>query len=187
MTGMRYRETCLIDTNLRCLGQLIELLEDMDTDLYVRAASPGGHSIGPQVRHIVEFYDAFIIGLSHRRIDYGARKRDPLIETSRLNALDRLRSLRSRLMLDRAQLGDSVVWIRVEDSEDGTYVMSSVSRELQELSSHTVHHLALIGMIASARGILVDPDLGVSPSTVAHRKGLRKDNPHVYRELAPVR
>jgi hypothetical protein len=74
----------------------------------------------------------------------------------------------------------------VEDATVETWVMSSASRELQELSSHTVHHLALVGMIARTLGVEADPNLGVSPSTIAHRQALQKETLHVHSELAPL-
>ena len=187
MIQSRYRETCLIETNLRWLRQIIELLERMSGDSYVRKADAlGAQSIGPQVRHIVEFYESFLKGLQSRRIDYGARKRDRLIEINREAAVDRLRGLSSQLLAGAECGGDCALWIRVEDSALNTYVMSSASRELQELSSHTVHHLALIAMIARMLGLEVDPDLGVSPSTMAHRKAQEMEMQDVHSELAAI-
>ena len=171
MIATRYRETCLIETNLRWLQQMIDFLERLGGDLYMQpVASLGGQAIGPQFRHVIDFYDAFLAGLSQRRIDYTARKRDRVIESSRLAALDRLRGLRSKFAIGGTSLGDRVVWVRVEDSPAETYVMSSAYRELQELSSHTVHHLAIVAMIARTLGAEVNPGLGVSPSTLTHRK-----------------
>jgi hypothetical protein len=55
------------------------------------------------------------------------------------------------------------------------YLCSSVSRELQALSSHTIHHFALIAITLRVHGFDVDPEFGMSPSTLRF---------HADRELA---
>jgi hypothetical protein len=41
-----------------------------------------------------------------------------------------------------------------------------VTRELQFLASHTVHHYALIAHLARDRGVGVAPEFGVAPATL---------------------
>jgi hypothetical protein len=48
------------------------------------------------------------------------------------------------------------------------FMESSISRELQFLSSHAVHHFALIAMTLRAEGVPMDPDFGMAPSTLRH-------------------
>ena len=43
---------------------------------------------------------------------------------------------------------------------------STLSRELQFLVSHTVHHDALIAAAARALGVATEPDFGIAPSTL---------------------
>jgi hypothetical protein len=45
---------------------------------------------------------------------------------------------------------------------------SSLSRELQVLSSHTIHHFALIAVTLRAHGVQMDADFGMAPSTLRH-------------------
>jgi len=40
---------------------------------------------------------------------------------------------------------------------------------LQALSSHTIHHFALIAVTLRLHGIQVDPNFGMSPSTLRYR------------------
>jgi hypothetical protein len=61
--------------------------------------------------------------------------------------------------VDAAAQGGGAVWCR-----------SSVSRELQFLLSHTVHHYALIAMTLRAAGVELDEELGVAPSTLAYQR-----------------
>src|SRR5690349_6567934 len=78
------RRNVLIETNIRWLRQALCLLERIDDTAY--AASPTGmepHRAGAHLRHIVEFYQAFLEGVPSYHIDYDARRRDPEIERSR--------------------------------------------------------------------------------------------------------
>ena len=45
--------------------------------------------IGPQVRHCLDFYRCFLRDLPNGRVDYDARERDPLVESSRRIAIER--------------------------------------------------------------------------------------------------
>jgi hypothetical protein len=62
------------------------------------------------------------------------------------------------------------VLVRLEDCEDErsslTWSQSSVTRELQALLSHTVHHYALIALMLQLNGFEVPEELGVAPSTL---------------------
>ena len=48
------------------------------------------------------------------------------------------------------------------------FMDSSISRELQVLSSHTVHHFALIAMTLRMHGVELDSDFGMAPSTLRY-------------------
>jgi len=47
-------------------------------------------------------------------------------------------------------------------------VSTSVERELVFLASHTIHHMAIIGMLAEQAGMEVSSDFGVHPSTLRY-------------------
>src|SRR5689334_4600682 len=92
LKGRSYRDECLLEANLLWLRQTIDFLESVESDVYAeRVPLLDGQSIGPQVRHIIEFYEAFLEGLAQRRIDYSARKRESELERSRVAAIARLR------------------------------------------------------------------------------------------------
>ena len=44
-------------------------------------------------------------------------------------------------------------------------VDTNMERELAFLSSHTIHHLAIMSLLAEARGVEIPPGLGVAFST----------------------
>lgn len=169
------RQKHLIEANIRGLRQIADNLGSI-TDAHYAATSPefAPQRIGGQVRHIVEFYECFLDGLPSAHIDYNERKRDMSLETHRSLALERIQSLVLRLAGEPSLQGDSVVWVRMEDARaagalSDTFLLSSVGRELQALSTHTIHHSALIAFLLRELGVPVNPAFGVAPSTLRYR------------------
>jgi hypothetical protein len=124
------------------------------------------------LRHVLEFYQCFVEGLESSHIDYDSRRRDEAIERSRDAACSAIRSVIRILETSRGLREERIIWVRMEDAEStavrDSFMESSVSRELQVLSSHTVHHFALIAVTLRAHGIYMDPDFGMAPSTLRH-------------------
>lgn len=165
----------LVDVNLRWLDQAAALVARLDDHIYSQSpAALPQHKAGAHLRHILDFYDAFCRGLDPEgmggHIDYSARRRDSLTAANRQVALVRLRHLRNAFAILRSTLADAIVFVRVEDADLGDnqdcWMTSSLARELQVLSSHTVHHFALIAVTLQAHGVEVDSNFGMAPSTL---------------------
>ncbi len=173
MTQMN-AQSALIDMNTRWLRQALDLLGRLDQREF--AASPKSmppHRVSSHLRHIIEFYECFLDGLEPTHIDYDARRRDLRLESSIVVAAERICALIARLESDPALRRDGVLFVRMEDAQgfdlSDPFLMSSVTRELMTLSSHTIHHFALIAMTLRAHGVAVDPEFGVAPSTLRYR------------------
>ena len=167
------RQKVLVETNICWLRQARELLEQISDSAYT--ASPpeiAPHRAGGHMRHILEFYECFLGGLEWSHIDYDARRRDPEVERSRHAAISRIDAIIAALRTEPLLLTDAVVWARMEDAADQniaeSFLTSSIGRELQTLSSHTIHHFALIAMTLRLLGHPVAPDFGMAPSTLRH-------------------
>ena len=167
------RQSALIATNIRSLRQALRLLERLDHTVY-SATAPGfaPHRAGSHLRHVLEFYECFLEGLDSSHIDYDLRRRDEAIERSRDAASVAIRSVIRALETRSSLREERIVWVRMENAEStdvrDSFMESSVSRELQVLSSHTVHHFALIALTLRAQGVHMDPDFGMAPSTLRH-------------------
>ena len=152
--------------NISVLRQGVALLGKLD-DATFRT------SIGPQLRHCLDFYGSFLRGLAARRIDYDTRERDPLVESSRRIARRRYAEVIAALEEITSADSCSALMVRSEadtlPSGEPEWSPSSVRRELQFLLSHTVHHHALVKELLRARGRAVGDDFGVAPSTLEHR------------------
>ena len=166
-------QSALVATNVHWLRQALRLLERLDDAVY--SSTPPGfapHRPGSHLRHILEFYQCFLEGLDSSHIDYDARRRDVEIERNRDAAAAAIRVIIRTLQTRGALWQERIVWVRMEDAQTSgvaeCYMESSISRELQVLSSHTIHHFALIAMTLRAHGAAVDPDFGMAPSTLRY-------------------
>lgn len=168
------RQTVLLEANVTWLRQALAIIEDVsDAEYSTSPASLAPHRVGGHFRHIIEFYECFLDGVESAHIDYDARKRDESIERSRTVAANRTRSIIHRIQTVPALKRDCIVWVRMEDAGatglQDSFMTSSIGRELQVLSSHTIHHFALIAMTLRAHGCAVDPDFGMAPSTLRYQ------------------
>jgi uncharacterized damage-inducible protein DinB len=157
------REHSLAATNVALLQQGIDLITDLDDELFRRPqAMLGMGSIGGHFRHCLDFYESFIRGIESGTIDYDSRVRDAQIESERLAALAKLRSIGAGLR--DISSDDREIVVVLENSAS----RSSPARELQSLISHTTHHYALIAVALRFCGIEPGPTFGVADSTLKY-------------------
>lgn len=176
------RNAVLVGQNLTWLRQAADLLERVD-DVTYSSAPPAlpQHKAGSHLRHILEFFECFLDGVESLHVDYDARRRDQQVERSRAAALARIHNIMLRLQSTPALHSDGVLFVRAEDADSlglaDPFTISSVSRELVVLSSHTIHHFALLAVTLQMHGFQVHGDFGVAPSTLTYRSGLQATQP----------
>ncbi|QIT56084.1 DinB family protein [Aquisalimonas sp. 2447] len=160
----------LLAENAEILQGLTGLLLRLDDDAFNSAADPCyGSTIGEQVRHTIEHAEA-LLAAPGGTVDFHARQRDVRTETMRTLAIERLDDVINSFegMRQRA-VDDTLIRVRhVIDCSHGLedhWLDTSLSRELAFLQSHSIHHMALIGVMASLAGINVPEGFGVAPST----------------------
>jgi hypothetical protein len=169
---------------VRVLEQGLALVERLDDDLYSETGGlPVQSGVGGHFRHCIDFFEGFLAGVASGRIDYDRRERDPLVARDRAFAATKLRIVISELRSLRVTHGDAGVLVSLEgdagDSPGPTrWCRSTVSREVQFLLSHTVHHYALIALALRLQGLEPGEEFGVAPSTLRHwrsKAGARED------------
>lgn len=158
------------------LTQLADLLTVASDEQYV--AKPVGvvdSSLAGHARHCLDHVDSYLAGVVKGEMTYDDRRRGTDIETNRQAAL---RAIQRQIF----DLRDATEWrldqpiqLRVSMSADGNPIVveTSLGRELAFVMSHTIHHNALVGVIAKIAGIAVPERFGYAPSTLAHAEKRR--------------
>ncbi len=101
-------------------------------------------------------------------VDYDARKRDPLVETQVSQALTCTGNIQDqwhRLNVNK------VVYLKHAHGLEST-----LSRELLNVSEHTLHHMALMSVALIELGLnhVVNDNFGIAPSTLANRQAIQR-------------
>jgi hypothetical protein len=161
---------CLADELTRA-GTIIDRMDD---SAFLRSSARSG-SVGAQFRHNLDFVNSFLRDLPGGQVDFERRERDPFVETDRAYAKTKLEIAAARLRRLKFIALDADLLVRSE-IDDGMIHASTVSRELEFLLSHTIHHHALIAEKLEAQGISTPRELGVAPSTLRYRKSERIDS-----------
>lgn len=130
-------------------------------------------SIGGHYRHCLDHFTSLLDSLGSPLVDYDHRARDPRLEHQPEFAREITRQLRVRLeRLAPAALAAPVA-ARCEVSYehgDSPVTQSTLGRELVYAIAHSIHHYALISVMARLLNASLPPHFGVAPSTVAHQK-----------------
>ncbi|MDN3521740.1 DinB family protein [Halomonas ramblicola] len=159
----------LVDENRQALCQLRDLLAGLSSSAYGRACGTlGRHSIGRHVRHILDHYES-LLSAEAAVLDYEHRRRDPGLERSPARAIRRL----DAIVVALADLveGAASAHVRLHyplGGGDAQALPTSLGRELAFLTSHTIHHMAILGLLAERLGVALPDDFGVHPSTLRH-------------------
>lgn len=155
------------------LEQGRELIASITQEEY--AATPCGvkaSSIGAHYRHHIEHVQILLDAdlSAGQLIDYDNRKRDALIESNREVALKRTDSLIATLRtLDEDNLDSTLQMAHRTCVKDSPRIAdSTLRRELLFLTSHAIHHYALMKLVLELTGHQLDASFGVMPSTLAH-------------------
>jgi uncharacterized damage-inducible protein DinB len=103
--------------------------------------------------------------------DYDARTRNETIERSPVMFLEALDAVVSQLSaLDQTSMTLPLnVRMLVAPGTERIEIASTLGRELAFVSSHAIHHIAIITALAESMGIVLPEGYGVAYSTSAHR------------------
>jgi len=124
-------------------------------------SSAGGH-----FRHVIEHYQAVLAARGSGLVDYEGRVRDRRIETEAEFARQSIDAVVAQLqeMLEQGAPDRSL--LVASETTEGAELATTLGRELEFLISHTVHHYALIAVIAGHHGVLPPVNFGMAPSTL---------------------
>jgi len=164
MTSHFVQSAALHAGEVACLlEELMTLLARLDVSHYraVRAQGVSG-SVGAHVRHCLDHVAALARGFESGDVDYDVRVRGTAIEGDPDAAIDEIRRLLGLLREIAGYSPDTPVWVEVGIPD---LAPSTLARELAFVSSHTIHHFALIALLLHDADIRVPPRFGYAPST----------------------
>jgi len=153
---------------LRQLGDVLRAMTDEEyrrKPVGVVSSNVGGH-----VRHCLDHVETLLAGVEEGEVNYDCRRRGTEVETSREAALEVIRRQERQLLAfpphsEHRPLRLSAL---VSSCLPPTVVETTVGRELAFVLSHTVHHNALIAVMALTLGVAIPDRFGYAPSTIAH-------------------
>jgi len=151
----------------------VEVLEQFrDLILAIRRQSQPVYArsgVGRHLRHVVDHFRAFEVGLESGVIDYNLRSRSSPLETDSEVALDELQGLILRLhSVNAADLPVTIVSEICCSQCINTRIDGTTSRELLFLIQHSIHHLAYAALLSRQHGVDHDPAAGIAPATATY-------------------
>lgn len=153
------------------MQRLGQLLEHLPADAYTTSIRHLSMStIGGHTRHTLEMMDCALQGHASGKIDYINRVRNLSLETDITFALQRLKSICVQL-----EKPDVPLRVLVENPMDNRQmeVNTTYFREINFLTDHAVHHMALIKVGLIELGIPFDDTFGIAHSTLRYRSSLQ--------------
>jgi len=156
---------------LHLLCELRFMIERIDDESYA-APAPGRSSggIGGHVRHCLDHVSALLSATRRRLCTYDRRARGTDVERCRLSALRRIADLEAEVASLAHDILDVPIAVETQSDTQGTIVLtrSTVAREIVFVSSHIVHHNALVAHLLALHGTHMGARFGVAPATPSH-------------------
>ncbi|WP_221029434.1 DinB family protein [Actomonas aquatica] len=163
--------TAAVQANLVLVAQGQGVIQSLGQQRYTRPyAGCFNSSAGGHFRHAIEHYQAFLQAVKTGELDYENRARDLQIESLADYAAAAWEQIAAGLQALVGGAHDGQRLTMASESVEGGTMQTSVERELEFLINHTVHHFALIAVIAQAHGASVPQDFGMAPSTLKYRE-----------------
>lgn len=164
----------VIKGNVEGLDQGIALLTAMTNEQYCMRAQPYiTSSIGEHLRHILDLYYALNENIAV--IDYDVRRRGSLVESCRMTGLSELQQIKTWLLSLQPEVMNKAVLMSTEVSVIDTQVVqveTTLIRELIFVSTHAIHHYALMDASAKLCEVETPENMGLAPATLT---ALRND------------
>lgn len=176
---------CIIEGNQEVLKQGTALLLRLTDKQYAESIEAYAcSSIGQHFRHIFDMYQAVLPALSQAQlspgkttiIDYDSRRRGAEVETQRKSAIAELCKIKKHFD-DRIAPLSLPVDVKTEvciEKTRSALIPSTLARELAFVSTHAVHHFALIKIIAQMLGASPDQSVGLAPASATFERHRQK-------------
>ena len=157
----------IIQSSIHTLSKSKTLLSTLTNDSLSNISIPPYYScIGSHIRHILDFYDCILKGISLKDIDLTDRKRDELMHCDCDYAYRNV----ERIIGELTQLNNINPDTKIKVVDDlgigKVEIEYTLGAALAQANSHTIHHYAIINYILNGLGIQIeDENFGFNPTT----------------------
>jgi len=158
----------------RQLDDMADIVMSIDDATYVaRPLDQVSGSIGEHVRHCLDHIGALVAATSSTPLSYDRRERGTAVERDPAEALRLIMRLKSAVGRWTERSMDEPISVASMLTATGQSVTgwSTLGRELAFVSSHTIHHEAMIAVLLSLAGLEVPDGLGLAPATPTRHSG----------------
>ena len=155
------------------LNQLITISNQLKDDEFRAPLNIlSKNSIGKHIRHIVEFYDLMMVGLTSGKVDYDQRSHDKVLEENRVLAIEKMNALGLEIMAIAKDQSITMFANYTLDGNEPITINTTLFRELQYNIEHAVHHMAIIkiALINAFNTVEIPESFGVAYSTIKYQR-----------------
>lgn len=163
----------LLDSNIQVMAQLTDMLQMIDAPLYAHQINSKNSTIGAHTRHIIEFYQEFMPVLADASLTdlcYDNRKRELALEHSKDSATEALEAISTSLVETNFANRSITLACIAQPDAPLSKMETNLERELMFLLDHSIHHMAIIKMLAENSDISFDESFGVAGATLVYQK-----------------
>lgn len=162
----------LQQASIKVLMQLLNVLEQIQTQDYTADIERLEATVGQHTRHILEFYTCLINGLETGIVNYDHRKRDNRIETDKFFAIQKIKETISFMKDFQKNPALSLIISYDYSALDNVEIKTSFQRELAYNIEHTIHHLAIMKptIVERCAYIILPEYFGIASSTVRYTR-----------------
>lgn len=149
------------------------LLAELEPHAYATPLGPPYNaSIGGHYRHVLDHFVCILAGVAAGNIDYDARSRSKVVETSltdaRLVTAELLAAIRDLPATTWARPCTVTYSVGYSDPLPES-LRSTFGRELGFAVGHAIHHYAIIRLLCVQWSVEVPVAFGIAPSTLNHQ------------------
>ncbi|XDD47622.1 hypothetical protein AB3N60_05960 [Leptospira sp. WS39.C2] len=157
----------LVEESLMIISSIEKLIKQLSQNEFTNPLSILNQcSISQHTRHILEFYQEYLLGLQRGEIDYDARKRSNQLEVDKEFSLEFISLLKKELQVISIDV-PILISVSTHEKDVRPTLKSSSFRELAYCNEHSVHHMAIIKIALnhSFPNVLVAGGFGIAFST----------------------
>jgi hypothetical protein len=162
----------MLDSYNAVIDQALTLLQGISETDYQKVLQPHfSGSVGAHIRHIVDHFLALKNGATTGHIDYNIRHRHNQVEQFPELAIEVLNDIKVWILSLDSSIFRKVVSVTTEIDIQHTKSAtceSTVERELVFVSSHAIHHYALIRIMFSMQNKALPDDFGYAPASITY-------------------